>query len=334
MEIVAAALSCVVAVAFLVAGAIVVDVLFLRGSSQSDDEDAETEKIDVPTMEEIGDQRVFEPDEAVWQEEEQIMFGKKNGKVFEDLIGLAQKTLKEAEQRQKVLAELPEIGKIPEYREMLEKTTKGLRNALRAPVGSESQHQVVQWLAMASEAMLKTEALRYGYAIRTDKAAHEAVMFGIDVEYMLLGALVAQEKLEFYQSKLPYDLEDFKPAIENYIKQGTELQMQKQWAKQLGIELRKGFRGPLEGMEALAPVKWDPNMALSDGGEDWSYDDVPDADSRTQDEGDQDKDVVDAAFSEKEMGEELVRKFSPNEDGDSADEEEEYPEILWDKEKE
>lgn len=265
---------------------------------------------------------------------EWTMFGKKNGKVLNELIDHAQSTLEKAEKRQAEFAKLPDIGKVPEFREMLDRTTMGLRRALQLPVGAEMQHQVVQWLVMVSEAMVETEATKYAYAIEKNKSMHEAAKFGFSIESMLLGAKEGMRMLELYETELPYKAADFNEAFENYIKQGTALEMHTQHAKRLGIELPPGFPGPLQGMESLEPPRWDPSRALEDGGDDWEDDDVPDADSRAEYVSDSEKDVIDGSFADKEMGEMLVRVFSPDDDGEQGANGREYPEILWDKAKE
>ena len=267
------------------------------------------------------------------------MFKGKNGKAVSDWIGHAQKVLKEAEQKQEELELLPKIGEVPQYIDMLSEATKGLRKSLQLPVGAEMQEQVVKWLAMVSEAMIKAEEIRIRTILARDAAAHSAALAGPEMEFALLSGVETLKALKKYQPELGYDLQDFKLPLQNYVKQAVALNLHKQFASQAGIDLPKGFMGPLEGMEQLLPTPWDPDLALVDDGNDLGAARSVGAANQADDDDD---DVVEGTFVESddhpmdgllssdEIGEQRI--FEPDEDVESGPNGREHPEILWDKE--
>ena len=249
-----------------------------------------------------GEEDEEEAGEAGSQEEGINMLRGKNGKVFEKLIDVAQKTLREAEQTKKELEDLPEIGDVPEFREVLAKSTKGLRRALDLPAGAEMQFQVVQWLSTTSEAMIKAEEIKLRASLAKEKAGQLAALGPIEVRYGLLSVVATLKEVEELQPKIGYDMEPFKLAAQNFSKRIVALQMHKQFAGQLGIDLPDGFMEPLTGLESLGPVEWDPSRTLGIVDDSWDDDDVPDADNREEHESDPDEDVVEGSFSDKDIG--------------------------------
>lgn len=164
------------------------------------------------------------------------------------------------------------------------------------------QFQVVQWLSTTSEAMIKAEEIKLRASLAKEKAGQLAALGPIEVRYGLLSVVATLKEVEELQPKIGYDMEPFKLAAQNFSKRIVALQMHKQFAGQLGIDLPDGFMEPLTGLESLGPVEWDPSRTLGIVDDSWDDDDVPDADNREEHESDPDEDVVEGSFSDKDIG--------------------------------
>lgn len=191
----------------------------------------------------------------VTRKEKEVMGSETNGQVYEKLFAVAGKALKKAERTQAELAELPEIGEVPEFIDLLEHSTKGLRQAMTLPVGAEMQMQVVQWLAMLSEALIRSEELRLRYGLLQEEAGLSSALRPTQMRYRLLSA---KDTLRQIEELMPgamddadYDLRPYKVAVDTYVKYLFAAELNLQFAEHVGIELGPDYFQPLGMMPSL-----------------------------------------------------------------------------------